>query len=67
MDFNYYIPTRIVSGRGCIKQNAELLSKIGKKSFSDDRTLLRPEKRFLRGYEASPGFPGVSLISTITR
>jgi alcohol dehydrogenase class IV len=33
MDFNYYIPTRIVSGRGCVKQNAELLSKIGKKAF----------------------------------
>jgi alcohol dehydrogenase class IV len=33
MDFNYYIPTRIISGRGCILSNAEQLGKIGKKAF----------------------------------
>lgn len=33
MQFNYYMPTRIVSGEGCITANAALFDSVGKNAF----------------------------------
>ncbi|MDC7234014.1 MAG: iron-containing alcohol dehydrogenase family protein [Spirochaetales bacterium] len=33
MKFSYYMPTRIVSGKNCVKENAGLISPLGKKAF----------------------------------
>ena len=32
-DFEFYMPTRILYGKGCIAKNKSLLSKYGKRAF----------------------------------
>ncbi len=33
MDLNFYLPTKIIMGKGCIVKNQQLFSKTGKKAF----------------------------------
>ena len=33
MDLSFYLPTKIIMGKGCVLKNADLISKTGKKAF----------------------------------